>query len=463
MHECQTWLQVSCIRPLYVVSILESNIMKMIRFKIYINFRNIFFVDNNVLSTNVPQQIHNSPQRLQRLVASTSFQTTREQVTNRQRNESRVHNSELQQNSLPRISIGPRNTQKLSQNIIPINENAIQVPQQQLTSHLRSSRPSQQNQALNGLDNYPLDMRRQKNLLQSSSNSSIQPRYIQNAEYFPFRANSLASAHCNRLPNTSRIVNSGQPSNRYPLSLNVEPLQPNYRLPSTSYGSQSYNVPNEEISEENQNQGGLSLPHNLRDQQHLITMNLTGMASQPILLQNAQQRQDQNPIQVNQQIVPVTSYQQQRISAQQIPVEEIVEEFQMETDPQNSEQFRATRFVEDTKKVKDIEQLVPQILFSVTDGTKVKPWIDGNFSIKEELHLSTQFALFKCMETTCTFSSHDPAKFRKHIDLHQKSSLQPQVSKFGECAYCTKSFIFGGVLTGHRQHFSMCKLFLSHH
>lgn len=129
MHECQTWLQVSCIRPLYVVSILESNIMKMIRFKIYINFRNIFFIDNNVLSTNVPQQIHNSPQRLQRLVASTSFQTTREQVTNRQRNESRVHNSELQQNSLPRISIGPRNTQKLSQNIIPINENAIQVPQ----------------------------------------------------------------------------------------------------------------------------------------------------------------------------------------------------------------------------------------------------------------------------------------------------------------------------------------------
>lgn len=102
----------------------------------------------------------------------------------------------------------------------------------------------------------------------------------------------------------------------------------------------------------------------------------------------------------------------------------------------------------------DIEQLIPYIKRNATSNwTKVKPWIDGDGSIKENIRLDMLLALFKCMHRLCKFSTDDATRMTEHIDSHLKAidalpTPGMQIECL-ECAYCTKSFMFGATLAAH--------------
>lgn len=97
---------------------------------------------------------------------------------------------------------------------------------------------------------------------------------------------------------------------------------------------------------------------------------------------------------------------------------------------------------------------------------KVKPWIEADSSTKREIRWDIQFALYKCMHTTCIFSTNDASKMEKHIDSHlEMIDIMAQANgltraerkmqiKCRECAYCPKTFNHGSHLVDHitKQH-----------
>lgn len=68
----------------------------------------------------------------------------------------------------------------------------------------------------------------------------------------------------------------------------------------------------------------------------------------------------------------------------------------------------------------------------------------GDYAVKRNIHLLTQFALYKCMFSNCVFSTGDEDVWKVHMTEHMKfidcaltnEIIKNQHMKFRDCPYC---------------------------
>lgn len=88
-------------------------------------------------------------------------------------------------------------------------------------------------------------------------------------------------------------------------------------------------------------------------------------------------------------------------------------------------------------------------LLDLAHGKKVKPWIELDSPIKEELRLQVQLDLFKCMHAACNMSSEESNKLINHIDFLRVRRQIQNHNNYGDCSYCENSYGRSGDLIDH--------------
>lgn len=109
-----------------------------------------------------------------------------------------------------------------------------------------------------------------------------------------------------------------------------------------------------------------------------------------------------------------------------------------------------------------------------SNNYKVRPWIAEDYATKSQLHLVTQFGLYKCMHNDCLFSTDNEEKWKIHMEQHLKlmdvlkdndrlsNKIRCEHIKFRECPYCIADLpsnfaVIDHIEEEHRRSIFQCK------